>query len=123
MNSTIRLLASFFTMAIVTIVGVILFFRPVAEADVAGMAWSAPVALAVYAGLSVLLMDWTAKRIGSSYAAAFVVAASQAIFIVDLLARGERGYKTALAGVALVAVTWTGLGFVHSKLSRQQSSR
>ena len=117
MQRTKRLIASFLTMGVVTIAGVFLFFRPIAEADEPGAAWPAPFALAVYAGFSILLMDWAAQRLKSSFSAAFIVAASQAIFIVDLLARGERGYLTALAGIALVAVTWTGVAFVHSKLS------
>lgn len=112
-----RLLVSFLTMAIVTVVGVIAFFRPIAESDVTTAAWPAPVALAVYAGLSVLLMDWAARRLSNSYSAAFIVAGSQAIFVIDLLARGERGYSTAVAGLVLIAVSWAAVAFVHSRLS------
>ena len=112
-----QLVASFLTMGAVTIAGVLFFFRPIVESDAPSAAWPAPFALAVYAGLSIALMDWAAKRLGSAFSAAFVVAASQAILIVDLLARGERGYLTALAGIALVAVTWIGVAFVYSKLS------
>ena len=112
-----RLTASFLTMAVITIGGVILFFRPISEADSAGGAWPAPLALAVYSGLSIWLMDWAAGRMKNSYSAAIVVAGSQSILILDLAARGERGFLTALAGIALVAVAWLAVAFVHSKLS------
>lgn len=117
MNKLKRLLASFLTMGVVTIVGVISFFRPIADADGAAPAWPAPLALALYAGLSVFILDWTAQRLRNSFSAAFVIAMSQAILIVDLLARGERGLLTAAAGIALLAVTWTGVAFVHSRFS------
>ena len=104
-------------MGVVTITGVILFFRPIAEADGAAAAWPAPIALAVYAGLSILLLDWAAQRLRNSFSAAFIIATSQAILILDLLARGERGIMTAAAGIVLLAVTWAGVAFVHSKFS------
>jgi len=117
MRKAMRLLTSFLTMGVVTITGVILFFRPIAEADGAAPAWPAPLALAVYAGLSILLLDWAAQRLRNSFSAAFIIATSQAILILDLLARGERGIMTAAAGIVLLAVTWAGVAFVHSKFS------
>ena len=113
-----RLIALFLTMGITTIVGVVVFFRPLADADKASTAWSAPIALAIYAGLSVLLFDWVAQRLRNSFAAAFVIAAAQFIFIVDLLARGERGILTAAAGTLLLAITWSSVAFVHSRFAR-----
>lgn len=112
-----RLLASFLTMGIVTILGVVVFFRPIAEVDKASSAWPAPIALAIYAGLSVLLLDWAAQRLRSSYTAAFIIAAAQFIFVVDLLARGERGLLTAAAGVLLLTISWSGVAFVHSRIT------
>ena len=94
-----------------------MFFRPISEADTVSGEWPAPLALAIYAGLSIWLMDWAAQRTNSSYSAAFVVAASQSILILDLAARGERGFLTALAGIALVAITWFAVAFVHSRLT------
>ncbi|MEM9335600.1 MAG: hypothetical protein AAGA33_12180 [Pseudomonadota bacterium] len=117
MSKAKQLIASFVTMAVLTIAGVILFFRPVSEADSAAGAWPAPLALAVYAGLSVWLMDWASQRTKNSYSAAFVVAGSQSILILDLAARGERGLLTAIAGIILVAITWTAVAFVHSRLT------
>ena len=110
-----QLIASFITMALVTIGGVLLFFRPIAESETASSPWPAPIALEVYSGLSILLHDWAAQQLRSSYSAAFIVAGSQAIFVIDLLARGERGYLTALAGVTLLVVTWLGVAFVHTR--------
>jgi drug/metabolite transporter superfamily protein YnfA len=112
-----RLLTSFLTMGVVTIGGVILFFRPLADADNAAIVWPAPIALAVYAGLSVLLLDWAAQRLKSSFAAAFIIAMSQFIFIVDLLSRGERGVLTAAAGIVLLTISWAAVAFVHSKVA------
>ncbi|MEM8984693.1 MAG: hypothetical protein AAGC71_16905 [Pseudomonadota bacterium] len=112
-----QLIASFLTMAILTIGGVILFFRPISEADNSVGEWPAPLAMAVYAGLSIWLMDWAAQRTNNSYSAAFVVAGSQSILILDLAARGERGFLTAFAGIVLVAVTWVAVAFVHSRLT------
>jgi drug/metabolite transporter (DMT)-like permease len=119
MFKTTQLIASFITMIVLTIGGVLLFFRPIADSDIASNPWPAPIALAVYSGLSILLMDWAAQRLKSSYAAAFIVAGAQVIFIIDLLARGERGYLTALAGVVLVAATWVSVAFVHSRFTRE----
>lgn len=119
MRRATQLLASFLSLVVITIVGVLFFFRPIAESDAGVAPWPAPVALAVYAGLSILVLDWGARRTGSSYSAAFIVAASQAIFIIDLLSRGERGLLTAAAGLILVALTWTAVAFVHSRLSER----
>jgi multidrug transporter EmrE-like cation transporter len=119
MQNAKRLVAIFLTFAFITIAGVLLVFRPIAASDSPSDAWPAPLAVAVYAGLYVLLFEWAAKRLENSYAAAFVVAGSQAIFIVDLLARGERGHITAVAGLAIVAVSSVGVAFVHSRFSRR----
>ena len=110
------ILASIVTMGLVTIVGVLFFFRPLAEADEVSTAWAPPIAISVYLVLSVLLLDWSARQTRSSFTAAFVIASAQFIFIVDLLARGERGVLTAVAGTALLAMTWTCVAFVHARL-------
>lgn len=112
------ILASIVTMGVVTIIGVLLFFRPLAETDVVATAWSPLIALSIYSVLSVLLLDWAARRTRSSYSAAFIIASAQFIFIVDLLARGERGVLTAAAGTVLVALTWASVAFVHSRLTK-----
>ncbi len=111
------ILASIVTMGLVTVTGVIFIFRPLAEADTASAAWPAPVAILVYLVLSVLLLDWAARRTRSTYSAAFIIGSAQFIVIVDLLSRGERGVLTAAAGTALLIVSWGCVAFVHSRLT------
>lgn len=118
MNRWKAILASIIVMGVVTVLGVFFFFRPIAQGDTVSAEWPAPIAISIYLVLSVLLLDWTAQRIRSSFSAAFVIASAQFIFIVDLLARGERGLVTAVAGTALLAMTWLSAAFVHSRLSR-----
>ena len=117
------ILASFITMALVTIVGVIFIFRPIAEGDTVSTAWPPLVAILVYLVLSIILLDWAARRTHNSFSAAFVIAASQCVFIIDLLARGERGILTAVAGTALVAATWLSVAFVHSRLTKPMNNQ
>ena len=117
-NNWKAILASIVTMAIVTVVGVLLFFRPLAEADTVTAAWPPLIGIAVYLILSVLLLDWAVRKTRSSYSAAFIIASAQFIFIIDLLARGERGLLTAAAGTALLIVSWASVAFVHSRLTR-----
>jgi hypothetical protein len=105
-------------MGVVTVAGVVLFFRPLAEADTASEAWPPLIAIAVYLVLSVLLLDWAARQTRSSYTAAFVIASSQFIFIIDLLSRGERGVLTAAGGTALLILSWAAVAIVHSRLTR-----
>jgi hypothetical protein len=104
-------------MALVTVLGVLFFFLPISSDDTVAAQWPPLVAVSVYVLLSIALFDWAAKRIGSSFSAAFLIAGAQFIFIVDLLARGERGVMTAIAGTGLLAVTWICVAFVHSRLT------
>lgn len=115
------ILASIVTMGLVTVAGVIFLFRPIAQGDTVSAAWPAPVAITVYLVLSVMLLDWTAQRTRNSFSAAFVIAAAQFIFVVDLLARGERGLLTAVAGTALLAATWLAVASVYSRLTSTKS--
>jgi hypothetical protein len=111
------IVASVVAFGVVTMLGVVFIFRPVAEVDTRSSPWPPSIAIAVYLVLSVLLLDWAARRMVSSYSAAFVIAAAQSIFIVDLLSRGERGLMTAAAGIAIVAISWASVAFVHSRLT------
>jgi len=111
------ILVSIVTMGLVTVAGVVFFFRPIAQGDTVSAAWPAPIAITVYLVLSVMLLDWTAQRTRNSFSAAFIIAAAQFILIVDLLARGERGLLTAVAGTALLVATWLSVAFVHSRLT------
>ena len=110
-------LASIVTMALVTVLGVLFFFLPISSGDTVVAEWPPLIAVSVYVLLSIALFDWAAIKIGSSFSAAFVIAGAQFIFIVDLLARGERGVMTAVAGTGLLAITWACVAFVHSRLS------
>ena len=114
------ILVSIVTMGLVTVAGVVFFFRPIAQGDTVSAAWPAPFAITVYLVLSVLLLDWTAQRTRNSFSAAFIIAAAQFILIVDLLSRGERGLLTAVAGTALLVATWLSVAFVHSRLTSMQ---
>ena len=106
------ILASIITFGLVTITGVMFFFRPLAEADAVSPAWPAAIAISVYLVLSVILLDWAARRTRSSYSAS-----AQFIVIVDLLSRGERGILTAAAGTALLITSWACVAFVHARLT------
>lgn len=110
--------ASFVTFGVVMMLGVIFIFRPVAASDTPSAPWPPVIAIAVYLALSIALLDWSAHRMRSSYAAAFVIAAAQSIFIIDLVARGERGVATAAAGIAILAISWASVAWVHSRLTR-----
>ncbi len=114
-------LASIITMALVTVLGVLFFFLPISSGDTAAAEWPPLIAVSVYVLLSIALFDWAAIRFGSSFSAAFVIAGAQFIFIVDLLARGERGVMTAVAGTGLLAITWVCVAYVHSRLLVTQS--
>ncbi len=110
-------LASIVTMGLVTVLGVLFFFLPISSGDTVATEWPPLVAVSVYVLLSIALFDWAATRIGNSFSAAFIIAGAQFIFIVDLLARGDRGVMTAASGTGLLAITWICVAFVHSRLS------
>jgi predicted Kef-type K+ transport protein len=101
--------------AIVTFVGVVLFFEPIASADPPS-APPLPAALGflVYIILSVLLLDWVSREIGRPVKAALIISASQIILVsVDFVLRGERGIATGAASAVLILVTWTTMGSVY----------
>lgn len=111
------IVASIVAFGLVTMLGVLFIFRPVAEVDTISPPWPPSIAITVYLVLSVFLLEWAARRMRSSYSAAFVIAAAQSIFIVDLLSRGERGLMTAAAGIAILSISWASVAFVHSRLT------
>jgi hypothetical protein len=111
------IVAAFITMALVTFVGVAFFFRPIAAADTPSAPWPAPVAVLLYLVLSIGLFDWTARRLRKASTAAVVIGGAQLIVIVDLLARGERGLITALAGTGLLIGTWFSVALVYAILA------
>ena len=115
--------ASIVAFGVVMMLGVIFIFRPVAASDTLSAPWPPLVAIAVYLALSVALLDWSARRMRSAYAAAFVIAAAQSIFIIDLVARGERGVMTAAAGIAILSISWASVALIHSRLTRTHKER
>lgn len=112
---------SFVMVGVVTLLGVVLFFRPIAEADPPGSALvSAPLGLMAYAALSVLLYDWAVRRTRGYFATAFIIGASQYILVIDLTLRGERGLATAGASAVLIFLTWVSVAFVYRWLLRDR---
>lgn len=111
------IVASIVAFGLVTMLCVFFIFRPVEALDTTSPPWPPAIAITVYLVLSVFLLDWAASRMRSSYSAAFVIAAAQSIFIVDLLSRGERGLMTATAGIAMLSIAWVSVAFVHSRLT------
>lgn len=115
--------AAFVTALVVTLVGVMFFFRPIAAADPAPGHSPLPQALGffIYVGLCVALFDWLARQMQGAAKAAFALAAAQFILIVDLALSGERGLLTLAAGGALLAVTWVCVAFVYSRFTSGKS--
>jgi len=104
--------------AIVTFVGVVHFFEPIAAADAPGPP-PVPAALGflVYVVLSVLLLDWVSAQVGRPIRAALVIAASQIILVsVDFVLRGERGVATGVASAVLILVTWGSMGAIYGAI-------
>ena len=102
--------------------GVVLFFRPIAEADSIGATLPPPaVGFLVYVLLSVFVLDWAVQRFGQPVRVGLLIALSQIILIVDLVLRGERGLATGAAGSVLTLVTWTAMGFAYGKIFPHRS--
>ena len=115
------ILAGVLTLFVSTVVCVLLFFKPLSDGDSPGAPWPDWIALPIYLIFSVILHDWLSVRIRNSYTAALALGAAQAVLIVDLLARGERGVVTAIAGIAMLIITWGTLAFVHNLMTRSQA--
>lgn len=104
----------FFVSAIITITGVMAFFKPVAESDNTVLVLPPFVGL-IYIMICSAIYIWAYKEIGNSYKAALVLVLPQAALIVDLMLRGDRGPAAALAGVALLLITWFTTAFIHKR--------
>ena len=118
------LLASAAVGAIVTFVGVIHFFEPIAAADAASAPpVPAPIGFLVYIGLSVFLLDWVSEQVGNPIKAASIIAASQIILVsVDFVLRGERSIATGAASAVLILATWGAMGAVRGRFVSSASS-
>lgn len=119
-SSWLAVVAGFLAMGVVTLVGVIFFFRPIEEADHSRAVLLPPALnLLVYALLSVLLFSWAASRMKNPYAAAFAIGAAQYILVLDLTFRGARGLATAGASAVLIVASWASVAFVYTLFSRK----
>jgi len=122
-RSWVSVAAAFATMFVVTLIGVVLWFRPIAEQDEPGAPLLSPaLSLTAYSLVSVVLFSWAARRMSSSSAAAFVIASAQIVLVIDLSMRGDRGWSTAGAGAVLIAATWAAVAAVHAFVARRTRS-
>lgn len=113
---------AFVTVCVVTVIGVFFWFQPIAEPDQAGSPLvSAPLNLAAYAALAVLLYDWAVRQTEGLFATAFIIGASQYILVLDLTLRGDRGLATAGASAVLILVMWVSVASVYSSFFRGRS--
>ena len=116
MKSWIPIIGAVITSIVVNLVGVLLFFQPIAQADTDTISVHPAIGLLTYVVLGVWLFVWTLKHIKSVYKAATIIALSQFILVIDLMMRGERGLPTALAGGVLLTVSWASIAFVYRNL-------
>lgn len=115
------LLGAFFTLAVVYLLGVVFFFRPIAAADsVAGPLLSEPVAFFIMICLYIGLFAWVVEQMESPVKAGLVIALSQILLVnVDYVLTGRRGLVTAAASTALLLVAWTLVGWVYGWIANR----
>ena len=112
------ILGAFLAAAVANLIGVPLFFNPIAKGDIGVQLVHPAVGFFTYVALCVLLFHWAAVQLDSPHKAAFVVAASQFLLIIDMTLAGKRGLATAGAGAILLLVTWVCISYVYSFLLR-----
>ena len=110
----IQFIIVFIVSFVITILGVVGFFKPIASSEELRLSLPPIVAL-VYVFLCAAIYIWAYSEIKSSYKAGLIVALPQIALIIDLVLRGDRGPVTALAGSILLVVTWMITAFVHEK--------
>ncbi len=108
--------AALFTMGVVMLTGVILFFNPIAEADMTNGPLVPPlINFLIYVVLIVSLFDWTARQIQRSYKAGFAIGTGQFLLVnVDYVLSGKRGLMTAGASSVLMLATWITVIIVYN---------
>ena len=111
------IVGAFFTAAVVTLLGVLFFFKKVSESDTSLVTVPPLIGLVIYIGFCTAIYQWAVLEMKNVYKAAIVVALPQFALIVDLTLRGERGVYTTIAGGILLLVTWTSVAFIYSKLN------
>ncbi len=115
------IVASSIAALVVTLVGVLFFFKPLTDGDVSFVTVHPVVGLVVYLSLCMWLFVWATDQTGSTYKGAFIVAAPQFIFILDLMFRGNRGFVTTLAGTTLLVLTWLIVAYIYSRLESSKT--
>ena len=98
---------------VITLLGVIFFFKPVEASDTSILSLPPYFGLA-YIFLCVAIYLWAHKQLGNCYKAALVVTLPQVALIIDLMIRGDRGMTTTVAGSLLLFVTWFVTAFAHN---------
>lgn len=122
-NSYFRILAGLAVYAAVMLVLVLALFRPVADLAPPIVPPVQPlIAFAIYVVLAVLLFEWTTRRVGNPWVAAFVLGAAQFILVnVDMVLRGDRAFLTAAVSTLVLVVTWASLALVYTAVDRRIS--
>lgn len=115
------LLGAFVTLAVVYLLGVFFFLRPIAEADsVAGPLLSEPVAFFIMICLYIGFFAWVVEQMESPVKAGLVIALSQILLMnVDYVLTGRRGLVTAAASTVLLLVAWTLVGWVYGWIANR----
>jgi hypothetical protein len=115
------LLGAFVTLAVVYLLGVFFFFRPIAEADsVAGPFLSEPVAFVMMICLYIGFFAWVVEQMESPVKAGLVIALAQILLVnVDYVLTGRRGLVTAAASIVLLLVAWTLVGRVYGWIANR----
>ena len=122
MSRTVKAtLVVFVTIAALNLVGVMFFFKPIADGDDSVVSLHPLIGFTAYVGLCTGIYLWAVRATGSSRQAAIALAAPQVALVVDLALRGERGLLTMAAGIALLAVTWAAVGWAHAWVAARVS--
>ena len=100
---------------ILTTVGVIFFFEPISKGDDTILELPPAVGL-VYIVLCALIYYWGYRETRNCFKAATIVVIPQAVLILDLMLRGDRGPITTAAGITLLIVTWYSTAFIHQRI-------
>jgi hypothetical protein len=112
------IVAAFFTLAALYLVGVLLLLDPVATGDAAsGRLLPLPLAFVVAIMVYTALFVWLERVIGEPFKAAMAIVMSQmALVNVDFVLSGKRGVATAAASTLILFVSWSAVAWVYGRL-------
>ena len=110
--------AAFFTLAALYLVGVLLLLDPVRAADApSGPLLPLPLAFVVAITVYIALFVWIERMIGEPFKAAMAIVLSQmALVNVDFVISGKRGVATAAASTLILFVSWSAVAWVYGRL-------